>query len=222
MTNNDVFQWNGIIFRRLAGPKAPNASQKESLSHKLSSSRCDNFSNETMVFGNQEGIDILKILDHHTKLLEDHSKDLKLLQPFKEQMTLRLVLEKSSGVGTIENVRLERNTLAHGGQIITDIEIIRGELDIHCKEVWCQGFDNLYGLSFNKYATDICHDHLIVEIANAYADASTLHDCENENVVTKGGELIDLWCTWADDRTKMYPFRDPANVDMLNDFLSSL
>lgn len=176
-----------------------------------------------MSFGNVGGINILETLERYGKILDKHEKELELLRPYGIQMALirGVVLEKLSGAQTFYNVRLERNAVAHGGQIITDIKIIDEELDLERKRIWRQGFRNLYGVDF-KYAVDIVHDRTITAITNIHADASTLDVCKNQNVVNRAGDLIELWCDWADNRTQIYPFRDPACERMLNGFLRSV
>lgn len=65
-------------------------------------------------------------------------------------------------------------------------------------------------------------NYTIIEIANIHADASTLDACKDQDVVRKAADLIELWCSWADNRTDMYPFRDTAYEDMLHDLLESV
>ena len=223
------------MHRRIAGAQAPNTTQKQVLSERLLSTECNIFNNETMVFGNRDGTNILSTLETHKRSLEAqstairllqrlseaHARELQLLQPYREQVTLirELVLDKFSGIHTTYSTRWTRNSLAHGGRIATDIQIINDENDDERRSAWTEGFNNLYGITFN-YANDILCDCLIQDIANIHADALSL-DLYTPNdavyLVRRAGQLIEVWMTWADDKTMQYPFREPLLQDMLCD-----
>lgn len=176
-----------------------------------------------MFFGNSDGINILTTLESHARILDEHTKELQVLRPYSNQMALirRFVLENFSGMQTMHNIRWQKNNLPHGGQVATDIRIIQQEHDIERKEIWCQGFQHLYGIEY-EYGHGIIHDHIIINILNIHADALTSDICRNDEVVSKAADLIELWCSWADNRTEMYPFREPAYENMLSDFLQSV
>ena len=116
------------------------------------------------------------------------------------------------------NTRWKRNSLAHGGQVATDLQMIEQEHNLDRKESWSRGFRQLYGIEY-EYRHDIIHDHTITTILNIHADALTLHIFRNHQVVSRAADLIEAWRIWAGQKSARYPFRDPVYADMLYDLL---
>lgn len=191
--------------------------QKQILSQALSSTVIDEFDQDNMLFGNRDGVEAIDRIFH---ILNDHSNQLQVLQPYQQQITLirELVLDKFSGIPTTHNTRWKRNSLAHGGQVATDLHMIQQGHDLDRKELWSRGFRHLYGIEY-EYGHDIMHDHTITNILNIHADALTLHICRNDEVVSRAEDLIEAWRIWANQKSERYPFRDPVYKDMLYDLL---
>ena len=140
--------------------------------HKLSSTKCDDFNSNTMVFGNRDGMETA--LETHARILDAHSKELKLLCLYQDQIALirRVILEGFLGMQTMHNIRWQRSSVAH----------------IHADR-----------LSLDTYTTD----------------------GRVEAIVRKAAQLMEVWKTWADDKTRQYPFQDPLLQDMLCDLFES-
>lgn len=94
---------------------------------------------------------------------------------------------------------LEAKTgLAPGGQIVTDIEIIKREAHAEQAEIMEMGFESLYGLSY-IYADDLKETE-IIEIANIYADLQTVRrkSDRNDYYILMCRQVINHWLCWVE------------------------
>lgn len=82
------------------------------------------------------------------------------------------------------------------------------------ENIWCQGFQQIYSIGIG-YAHDIIHSH---KHPRWHTDISKYTTYGRGNAVVKRAtQLIEVWSTWADDKTMQYPFQDPLLPDMLRD-----
>lgn len=106
----------------------------------------------------------MSFLDHLQSRLDHLSY---MLSPFTEQIYLIRTSVLSASTSLCHH---QRDSFAHGGQILTDMAIIQNESD-HIKTAELKtGFANLYGL---EYRQKIRSFPKVVEIANIYADLQT-------------------------------------------------
>ncbi|KAM5463530.1 hypothetical protein MferCBS49748_005882 [Microsporum ferrugineum] len=101
--------------------------------------------------------------------------------------------------------RCRRNTVAHGGSVLEDLDILRF-LTLNAPELWASGFERLYGMSYD-YGKRISRGSKMVALANTRCDLQLLDAFQSDRAnISQCDAIIRLWKSAIDTQ------RDPEGV----------
>ncbi|KAN0078932.1 hypothetical protein V8E54_005445 [Elaphomyces granulatus] len=158
----------------------------------LKESNVTTFDQKDQIFGNQ-GVSMKKQLDglsskfdKLTSVVEHLSSDVNHLKYFRSDIVRmrRMILDSESDLRVATGDRRVRNALAHGGNLLADMEAIKSietsDPERFC--TWNQAFFNLYNLDFdmdnprlqnsNTHLIDICNMMATIRLVTPWSDVS--------------------------------------------------
>ena len=172
--------------------------------------------------------------DLHARL-NKIEQDLQLLRPLLQQIhrTRTLILDAFASnlnpdLGQLEKNKENINPVAQGGQVITDIQIIKDQHDIETEDPdpetdperaarWERVFQDLYTVPF-KYANEILSaDKELIHTLNFHADLLVLSDWQGHDSWEMYKEWADIiiadWLDWVDGgKVSEWPFVEGSST----------
>ncbi|KAF3481352.1 uncharacterized protein GIQ15_04111 [Arthroderma uncinatum] len=204
---------------------------REQLSTKLLHPTPMIFDEERQVFGNGAGVNVLQRLDKLEQRIEQGLANLQKDVDDKHLLTMRLI--RAPVYDQVNNdiidpkLRKERNELAHGGAIITDLEIIRHlQKGGNISTSWYAGFNKLYGIS-HTIADGVPQCPKMAKLLDIHANVSRLHayidQPMSEPIIKKCKLIIKMWesaCSQGRDPAAIFEVPTVATTYncILNDF----
>ncbi|KAK2810422.1 hypothetical protein FQN50_002911 [Emmonsiellopsis sp. PD_5] len=209
---------HGLISRRLRGPLHPTNEAKDKMTNMLFAKRADEeitYDDDDAQFGNPAGHSLLGKMDKMEKdfqafkaATEQKEKDHQAFREATEQKFQMLTPAYESGLkirqavldgffsdGRDKSFLAERNAVAHGGNILADVHVIKEteEINHDLAERWKRTFSTMYEIDF---------EFLRQNLAALDRECSELFDIRT-NV-----KLLDMWDA---------PGRAQAKKDIIQD-----
>jgi hypothetical protein len=173
----------------------------------------------------QEGHD--KMQEEHDKMQEEHDKmqeendgmQEKLVsyqKTHEAQLRIRANVLESAIQKPDTKKRKKRNEIAHGADLVLDLETIHLYQKSHHPDLpaVCHGFQHIYGLSVTKYREQLKHAPIeIIETLNRRGHVRLLYIWEKRRL-QRSKEKIEKLCgtiinTWLESQEQSSPF--PSN-----------
>lgn len=161
------------------------------------------FNDSRSSFGNAGGLSVLEEI-------RSLRYQMNMMASIQDQIRLiRLpVLQEMANWPMASALREARNTVAHGGQVLTDVSIIESETDPAVKARLELGFAHLYHIPFT-HQNSFRRYKATVNLMNLHANLSTLEIFHSRNSdLHQSEELLNCWISWNENGNDLqtYPF----------------